>query len=62
MERIGLVIFHMIKNKSTPKSVDSILDSKYYEQDTGDTTGIIKTCLEQKLYLNRGSIESIKGS
>ena len=49
MERIGLVIFHMIKNKSTPKSVDGILNSKYYEQDTGDTTGIIKACLEQKI-------------
>ena len=48
-ERVCLVIFHMIRDGSAPKTVNQILNSEHYIPDTLDKDGIISECLENQI-------------
>ena len=50
LERISLVIFHMIHEEYIPKTVNHILESKHYPYDTNDIHGDIQRLFDDGVF------------
>jgi len=49
LERVPLVMFHMIRNNQTPNSIHSVINSEHYIYDTMDNKKILQGILDQKI-------------
>lgn len=52
LERIPLALFHSLRKGEILNNTDSLINSYHYQPNTGDTHGILRTCL------NEGIIDS----
>lgn len=49
LERVPLVLFHMIRKNQIPNSIHSVINSEHYIYDTMDNRGVLEGLLDRKI-------------